>query len=212
LAAGVHGNRVHGVHRKLQLRQLPAFAILAAREEQPLLCPDSKNHTCHARSLAPGYDKGHTLLHLRGERAMATIAESQRGRFALAGVLLAGSAVAVALGVYGHVHRARLPIFVFGFSGVIQFKVWLATIAIILVAVQVTTALWMWGRLPGAGAAPGWVAPVHRWSGTLAFITLIPVALNCLLTFGFATYSTRALVHSIAGCTFYGAYSSKMLR
>lgn len=142
---------------------------------------------------------------------MATVADSQRGRFALAGVLLAGSAVAVGLGVYGHVHKARLPIFVFGFSGVIQFKVWLATIAIMLVAVQVTTALWMWGRLPGAGAAPGWVAPVHRWSGTLAFITLIPVALNCLLTFGFATYSTRALVHSIAGCTFYGAYSAKML-
>lgn len=142
---------------------------------------------------------------------MATIAESRHGRLALTGVLLAGSAVAVALGVYGHVHRARLPIFVFGFSAVIQFKVWLATVAIALVAVQVTTALWMWGRLPGARAAPRWVAPLHRWSGTLAFVTLIPVALNCLLTFGFATYSPRALVHSIAGCAFYGAYSAKML-
>lgn len=142
---------------------------------------------------------------------MASVVGAPRPRLALAGVLLLGSAVAVALGVYGHVHSARLSVFVIGFSGVIQFKVWLATVAIVLVGVQVTTALWMWGRLPGAGQAPRWVGPVHRWSGTLAFVALVPVALNCLLTFGFATYSTRAVVHSVAGCAFYGAYSAKML-
>jgi hypothetical protein len=142
---------------------------------------------------------------------MATVVDSSRGRLALAGVLLAGSAVAVAIGVYGREHDPRLPVFVKGFSGVIQFKVWLATAALVLVLVQVTTALWMWGRLPGAGAAPGWVSPVHRWSGVLAFVTLIPVALNCLLTLGFATNSPRIVIHSIAGCAFYGAYSAKML-
>jgi hypothetical protein len=142
---------------------------------------------------------------------MATVVDSPRGRLALAGVLLAGCAVAVALGVYGREHDARLPVFVKGFSGVIQFKVWLATAALVLVMVQVTTALWMWGRLPGAGAAPSWVAVLHRWSGTLAFLALIPVALNCLLTFGFATNSPRVVAHSISGCAFYGAYSAKML-
>jgi hypothetical protein len=142
---------------------------------------------------------------------MATAAQSHRSSAALAGVLLAGCAVAVALGVYGREHDARLPVFVEGFSGVIQFKVWLATVALVLVLVQVTTALWMWGRLPGAGSAPGWVSPVHRWSGALAFLVLIPVALNCLLTFGFATNSPRVVAHSVAGCAFYGAYSAKML-
>ncbi|HEX3337159.1 MAG TPA: DUF6529 family protein [Jatrophihabitans sp.] len=142
---------------------------------------------------------------------MATAAQSHRSSAALAWVLLAGCAVAVALGVYGREHDARLPVFVKGFSGVIQFKVWLATVALVLVLVQVTTALWMWGRLPGAGSAPGWVSPVHRWSGALAFLVLIPVALNCLLTFGFATNSPRVVAHSVAGCAFYGAYSAKML-
>ena len=76
---------------------------------------------------------------------------------------------------------------------------------------QLIGALWMWGRLPGAGAAPSWVAPAHRWSGAVAFVLLIPVALNCLYSLGFDTYTTRSTVHSIAGCAFYGAYTSKML-
>ena len=142
---------------------------------------------------------------------MATVTESPRARYALAAVLLVGCAVAVGAGVYGRGHGHRRPVFVFGFSGVIQFKVWLATAAVVLVLVQVLTALWMWGRLPAAGAAPRWVAPVHRWSGTIAFVALIPVALNCLLTFGFESASTRVVAHSIAGCTFYGAYVAKML-
>ncbi len=142
---------------------------------------------------------------------MASTVDPPRSRAALAGVLLLGCAVAVGLGVYGRGHGHRRPIFVVGFSGVIQFKVWLATAALVLVLVQVLTALWMWGRLPGAGSAPRWVAPIHRWSGTIAFVALIPVALNCLLTFGFESASTRVVAHSVAGCAFYGAYAAKML-
>ena len=69
----------------------------------------------------------------------------------------------------------------------------------------------MWGRLPGAGAAPGWVGPVHRWSGAIAFVILVPVALHCLWSLGFATTSARVVAHGIAGCAFYGAYTAKML-
>jgi hypothetical protein len=142
---------------------------------------------------------------------MTTVDQPQR-HGALAGVLLAGCAVAVALGVYGRAHDPALrPLFLAGFSGMLQLKTWLATTALVLVVVQVTTALWMWGRLPGAGAAPGWVSHVHRWSGSLAFVVLIPVALHCLWSLGFATTSTRVLVHSVAGCAFYGAYAAKML-
>jgi hypothetical protein len=142
---------------------------------------------------------------------MATVDEPQR-HGALAAILLAGCAVAVGLGVYGKAHDPALqPLFLAGFSGMLQLKTWLASTALVFVLVQVTTATWMWGRLPGAGPAPIWVNPVHRWSGTLAFVVLVPVALHCLWSLGFATTSARVVVHGIAGCAFYGAYAAKML-
>jgi thiamine transporter ThiT len=39
----------------------------------------------------------------------------------------------------------------------------------------------------------------------------LPVALHCVWSLGFDTTSTRVLVHSVAGCAFYGAYAAKML-
>ena len=146
---------------------------------------------------------------------MATVTQTDapsRGNVKLAWVLLTGAAVAVALGVYGKVHDPALkPVFLVGFSGMLQMKTWLATTALLLVFVQVKTALWMWGHLPFVGTAPSWVSHIHRWSGTLAFIISIPVALHCLYSLGFATGSTRVVLHSLAGCTFYGAYAAKML-
>jgi Family of unknown function (DUF6529) len=143
---------------------------------------------------------------------MAAVVEAPRWRVALAGVLLAGCAVAIALGIYAHEHTPKpKPLFLAGFSGALQFKTWFATIAIVFVLVQVLSALWMWGRLPGAGQAPGWISPLHRWSGATAFVLLIPVALNCLYSLGWSNYSTRTVLHSVAGCTFYGAYTAKML-
>jgi Family of unknown function (DUF6529) len=131
---------------------------------------------------------------------------------AAASVLLVGAAVAVGLGVYGKEHTpAGRPIFTLGFSGMLQFKTWLGTIVLALVVVQVLTASWMWGRLPGAGRAPAGVAVVHRWSGTVAFVVSLPVAFHCLWALGFQTTPSRVLVHSIAGCVFYGGYASKML-
>jgi hypothetical protein len=88
----------------------------------------------------------------------------------------------------------------------------LATAAAVFVLVQLLTALWMWGHLPGAGPAPAWASAAHRWSGAIAFVILVPVALNCLYSLGFETeYGARSFVHSIAGCVFYGGYSAKML-
>jgi hypothetical protein len=130
----------------------------------------------------------------------------------LVGVLLLGAAVALALGVYGRVHQAAgRPLFTLGFSGMLQMKVWLSTLAVLFILVQLTTALWMWGRLPGAGAAPDWVVPTHRWSGTIGFVLTLPVAFHCIWALGFATTDVRVLAHGIAGCVFYGAYAAKML-
>ena len=130
----------------------------------------------------------------------------------LALVLLAGAAVAVGLGVYAHAHTpAGRPLFTLGFSGMLQMKVWLTTAAAALILVQLTTALWMWGRLPGARGCPGWVAPVHRWSGSVAFVLTLAPAFHCLWALGFGTGSTRVIAHGVAGCAFYGAYAAKMI-
>lgn len=144
---------------------------------------------------------------------MAAPGNPNRARTGLAGALLLGAAVAVAIGVYGSQHTPKPhPLFEGPFSSYIQLKVWLTTAAAVFVVIQLLTALWMWGRLPGGGSAPGWVGPVHRWSGAIAFVILIPVALNCLYSIGFETdYGSRALIHSIVGCVFYGAYAAKML-
>jgi hypothetical protein len=127
-------------------------------------------------------------------------------------VLLCAAAVAVSLGVYAKVHPPALrPLFLVGFSGMLQLKTWLATAALVLVLVQVATALWMWGRLPAAGPAPEWVPPAHRWSGSAAFVLTLPVALHCVWSLGFVTTTPRVLAHGLAGCAFYGAYAAKML-
>ena len=130
----------------------------------------------------------------------------------LAALLVVGALVAVTLGVYAKVHDpAARPVFTLGFSGVLQMKAWLTTLALALVVVQLATALWMWGRLPGVGSAPSGVGWLHRWSGAAAFVVTLPVAFHCLWALGFGSGSTRVLVHGIAGCAFYGAYAAKML-
>jgi hypothetical protein len=143
-------------------------------------------------------------------RRDASAARAQRG--ALVAVLLVGALVAVSLGVYAKMHTpSGRPLFTLGFSGMLQMKVWLSTGAVALLAVQLVTALWMWGRLPVRGVAPGWVPVLHRWSGSIAFVLTVPVAFHCLWALGFGTANVRVVVHSVAGCLFYGAYSAKML-
>ena len=126
--------------------------------------------------------------------------------------LLLGVGVALTIGVYAQVHQpAGRPLFLLGFSGMLQLKTWFATAALLLVAVQVTTALWMWGRLPAVGRPPDWLPQLHRWSGSSAFVISLPVALHCVWALGFVATTPRVLVHGLAGCCFYGAYAAKML-
>lgn len=125
-------------------------------------------------------------------------------------VLLAGAAVAVALGVYGNVHdptgRSLVTLF---FSATINLKVWLATVVVALAGFQGYSALRIYGR--AGGAAPPWMHTAHRLSGTAAFLVSIPVAYHCLWALGFDSSTPRVLVHSLVGCAFYGAFAAKML-
>src|SRR4029450_7592837 len=62
------------------------------------------------------------------------------------------------------------------------------------------------------GRPPAWLRPVHRITGTLAFLLAIPVAYHCLWALGFQTGSgARVVVHASAGCFFFGALASKVL-
>jgi hypothetical protein len=123
-----------------------------------------------------------------------------------------GGAVALSLGVYGRVHSPTLDtVESFGFPDVLSMKAWFASGAAVLALLQLTSALWMWGRLPGAGAPPAWVASAHRWTGTVAFLLTLPAAYHCLWSLGFQDTDARVLTHSILGCAFYGAFTTKML-
>ena len=130
----------------------------------------------------------------------------------LALALLVGCAVALAIGLYARLHEPALrPLFLVGFSGMLQLKAWLATVAMVLVVVQLTTALWLWGHLPGAGRAPRLAAHPAPLERQPAFVATVPVALHCVWSLGFAATTPRVLVHALAGCGFYGAYATKML-
>jgi hypothetical protein len=121
-----------------------------------------------------------------------------------------GAAVPIALGVFGSVHSPTgVGINVAGFSGPLEAKVWLASLAFVFALVQLCSALAMYGKLPVT--APSWIGALHRWSGRIAFFTAIPVAVHCLYALGFGAYDTRVLIHSIVGCLFFGAFTVKML-
>jgi hypothetical protein len=139
---------------------------------------------------------------------------TDKGIAALLAAALAGAAVALAIGTYGRVHEPTGGnITTFGFPTLISMKVWLATAAFALAMLQLTSALAMWGRLPGMRGrkAPKWLPPVHRWTGTAAFVVSLPVAYHCLWSLGFQDTDTRVLAHSLFGCAFYGAMTTKLL-
>lgn len=127
--------------------------------------------------------------------------------------IAAGAAVSLAAGVYSKVHDPTgNAIATFGFPRVLPMKAWFATGAAVLAIAQVASATWMWGRLPGVTRpAPDWAVHGHRWFGTLAFLLTLPVAYHCLWALGFQDTTTRVLLHSLLGCAFYGAFTTKML-
>lgn len=133
------------------------------------------------------------------------------GRSLLA-VTAVGAAVSLSLGAYSRLHTPTGERIVsLGFPNTLAMKAWLATFAMIFVIIQVISALWMYRKLPGVGKPPAAIGPIHRWSGTFAFLLTLPVAYHCLWSFGAQTYTTRVAVHSVFGCLFYGIFATKML-
>ncbi|MDX1873098.1 DUF6529 family protein [Mycolicibacterium sp. 120266] len=130
---------------------------------------------------------------------------------ALLGALAIGAVVAVGLGVYGRLHTPQFfAVNIGGFSGPGAVKSWLATIAVALAVFQFISALVMYRVLPG-GRAPSWIGVAHVWSGRLAVLASVPVAVHCLYALGFQATDSRVLWHSLFGCFFYGAFVAKMI-
>jgi hypothetical protein len=97
------------------------------------------------------------------------------------------------------------------FSSTIAAKAWLATAAVILALVQVTTAARIYGKLsflPERGPA---IARLHRWSGRIAFVCTLPVFFHCVTILGFQTPDARIAVHSLVGTFLYGVFVAKVL-
>ena len=119
-----------------------------------------------------------------------------------------GTAVSIGLGVSGGCTPTGHAVNIAGFSTGAAAKAALASVAMALAIVQAVTAMGIYGRIPLRGA---WVGAVHRWSGRLAILISVPVAVHCLYALGFQAYDGRVIAHSLFGCFLYGAFVFKML-
>jgi hypothetical protein len=125
--------------------------------------------------------------------------------------------VGVALAVTGAVYLLTQVITLdintslFGQSAADTFKLksWLASGVLALAAFQLYAALWIYGRLPWR--KPAWLGRAHRASGYAAILLSLPIAYHCLFAYGFRDFDRRTVVHSIAGCLFYGAFAAKLI-
>jgi hypothetical protein len=133
------------------------------------------------------------------------------GRLAVAGGL--ALVVAVALYTFGQTHTPSYTMGLLGQHGIAvnRLKAQLATGMLGLALVQLTLALWMYRRLPGAGVAPPPVPVAHRVGGASLFLLSLPVAVHCMFAYGVQLSDLRVAVHSLAGCFFYGAFAAKVL-
>jgi hypothetical protein len=142
--------------------------------------------------------------------ATQRVSTSRSGTGALIAVVV-GALVAVGLGVFGKLHEPQFfSINLAGFSSGLAVKSWLATLAVTLALFQLASAFAMYRLIPG-GKAPSWIGTAHVWSGRLAVLASVPVAVHCLYALGFESYDNRVLFHSLFGCFFYGAFVTKML-
>ncbi|QZT55106.1 DUF6529 family protein [Mycolicibacterium austroafricanum] len=138
-------------------------------------------------------------------------AVSHRATTAVLAPVLTGSAAAITLGVFGKVHEPQFfSISLAGFSSGTAVKSWLATLAVALAVFQLVSAFVMYRLTPG-GRAPSWIGPAHMWSGRLAVLVSVPVAVHCLYALGFSSSDSRVFFHSLFGCFFYGVFVTKML-
>jgi Family of unknown function (DUF6529) len=148
------------------------------------------------------------------DRGLEPDGTSPAGRTAwLAAPLAIAAAITAGLYVFGTQHTPDYYTSLFGQTAAdtLPLKSWLGSALLALAGAQLLLGLWMYGRLPGVRAARG-VATGHRAVGIGAFLLSLPIAYHCALAYGVQTSNvdTRVVVHSLAGCFFYGAFAAKV--
>jgi hypothetical protein len=129
--------------------------------------------------------------------------------------LLVGSLVALTLGVYGNLHEGTgIAVNLAGFADhpapTSAVKVTLSTGAVLFALLQLASAALMYGKVPGLRGGR-WSGGLHRWSGRVAFLLAVPVAVHCLYAAGFQSFDARVFAHSLLGCLLFGAFVVKLL-
>lgn len=132
---------------------------------------------------------------------------------ALALAFAAAAAVFAAVFLIGRATTPDYTVSLFGQADIdaVRLKAQLATGVLVLAVLQLLLALWMYGRLPGVRRVPGPVPLTHRIVGVLLFALTVPITVHCIQAYGVQLNGSRAAVHSIAGCFFYGAFAAKVL-
>ena len=146
-----------------------------------------------------------------------TSAERSSGIIPLA-AFAAGGILALLIGVFGKVHDPTLKgTTTLGLDTVIEMKVVVSTVIAVLAILQLTSALWMYGKL--GIEAPPWLGRAHRISGAIALVLVIFVAYHCLWALGLESGTlkdgekvpTRTVVHGVLGCAVVGAVLVKVV-
>jgi hypothetical protein len=141
-----------------------------------------------------------------------SLQQAEKNQAGLLTALLIGAVVAISLGVFGNVHDPTgQTIFTLFFTATLNMKAWLATVAAALGLFQLFSALRIFGKINVPKTMPPWWGTAHRISGTAAFLISLPVAYHCLWSLGFQDIDSRRLIHSVAGCFFYGAFATKII-
>lgn len=122
-------------------------------------------------------------------------------------------AVVAALYAFGRSHTPDYAAGLFGRHGndANELKAQLGSALLGIALFQLLLALWMYRRLPGAGAAPHPVHTVHRIGGLVAFLVSLPIAYHCITAYGVQLTTARTALHSVTGCVLYGAFVAKVL-
>jgi hypothetical protein len=150
--------------------------------------------------------------------AMAETATEPRSMTVPLVALAAGAAVALALGIFGRVHDPTIDgTTTLGYDTVLDMKVVVTGVIGVLVMLQLLGALWIYGKL--GIRAPSWVGPLHRASGTTAFLLAVFVGYHCLWALGLEygelhngePVPARAVVHGVLGCVVFGAFVVKVV-
>ena len=118
------------------------------------------------------------------------------------------AAFALAAGLLARGRQERPGHFTLFFSDQFHLMSWLSIVAVGLACCQLLTAAWMFRKLPWP--RPPWIPAVHRGTGLLAILFVLPVLYWCIFQLGFQTFDTRYLAHSLLGTLFVGAVAGKI--